>query len=389
MRAAIGRAIGRAIRRLTSRWALVIGLLTGAAWAQSPTWYFDPALLDDPKQLARSARLVPFKDDQHQGFKVAGVRSGSLAREAGLRSGDVLLAVDDRALGSPQQLIALASYLKTRQEVVVHVLRRGKETRWTVRLATPPLRVMQLKPDVYALPAGALDDPRLLGKTGVVPHRKDGAAHGVRLTGVTPDSVADQLGLKTGDIITALNGQPIHGPLSALKTLPAIRAQKTITLSVEQAGAARSITVHLAPTPRQPRRSPKDGQYLDARGRIESRVELLGHDVSTLDFTWHAAALVDDDFTWRLGTLRFKGPLKYGAFTGEATFKTDDLQGQCTLRHGRPFLLTCTVTAAPALDPRLKAHPAFNAQRQARLSCLGTPLRPRCLFGKIDPQRSP
>lgn len=84
------------------------------------------ALLGDLAVLAREVRVVPaFHGGRAEGFKVFGIRPGSTAMLLGLRSGDVITAVDGIPLTSPEY--ALQAYARARavDRIVLAVKRRG------------------------------------------------------------------------------------------------------------------------------------------------------------------------------------------------------------------------------------------------------------------------
>ncbi|MFO0579292.1 MAG: hypothetical protein U1A78_35265 [Polyangia bacterium] len=83
-------------------------------------------LLSHSELLAQSARLVPvFKDGQAQGFKVMGLRPGSLLGLLGLRNGDELREINGFDLSSPERALAAYASLRSATELRVGLLRAG------------------------------------------------------------------------------------------------------------------------------------------------------------------------------------------------------------------------------------------------------------------------
>jgi type II secretory pathway component PulC len=88
------------------------------------------ALLADPSQLARTARVIPTKrDGQTVGFKIFGVRRASLLASVGFKNGDIVETVAGTPLATVEQ--ALQAYvavkaLKAGSVVKVTGTRRGK-----------------------------------------------------------------------------------------------------------------------------------------------------------------------------------------------------------------------------------------------------------------------
>ena len=86
----------------------------------------DKQLADLPK-LQAEARVVPhYKDNQYQGFKLVGVRPGSLYRAIGIRSGDVITAVNGNKIDSPNKALELFEQLKSSSQISVEIERRGQ-----------------------------------------------------------------------------------------------------------------------------------------------------------------------------------------------------------------------------------------------------------------------
>lgn len=83
--------------------------------------------LDDLATLGRQARVIPhYKDGRPQGFKIVGVRPGSLYSHIGVRSGDVIKSVNGEEITSPNKALELYERLKNSDNVNVDVERRGR-----------------------------------------------------------------------------------------------------------------------------------------------------------------------------------------------------------------------------------------------------------------------
>lgn len=85
--------------------------------------------LADLSQLSRQARVIPhYRDGKPQGFKIVGVRPGSLYSHIGIRSGDVIKAVGDEEITSPNKALELYERLKNSDNVTVDLERRGRKS---------------------------------------------------------------------------------------------------------------------------------------------------------------------------------------------------------------------------------------------------------------------
>lgn len=91
----------------------------------------DRAMLDeqlaDLDNLVRQARVIPhYKRGKPAGFKVVGIRSNSLFRHLGLKTGDVLKSVGGEELTSINKAFALFEKLKTSDNLSLDFERQGK-----------------------------------------------------------------------------------------------------------------------------------------------------------------------------------------------------------------------------------------------------------------------
>ncbi len=83
--------------------------------------------ISDLDNLMRQARVIPhYKQGKPAGFKVVGVRSNSIFRHLGLKSGDVLKTVGGEELTSINKALGLFEALKTNSNVSLDIERQGK-----------------------------------------------------------------------------------------------------------------------------------------------------------------------------------------------------------------------------------------------------------------------
>ena len=77
--------------------------------------------------------------ESQRGVLVSGVVADAPAARAGMRPGDVLLAVDGNAVNSPEELLRQVAALTPERDAVVQIERSGKALSLTVRIGTRPL----------------------------------------------------------------------------------------------------------------------------------------------------------------------------------------------------------------------------------------------------------
>lgn len=100
----------------------------------------DRALLDqimaDPAVLAKQARVVPHvRDGVVYGYKLYGIRRGSLPKLLGMQNGDAITGVDGKSLDSLEAVMDIYAALRDgRKGVVLDVERRGASMTVTVEI---------------------------------------------------------------------------------------------------------------------------------------------------------------------------------------------------------------------------------------------------------------
>jgi general secretion pathway protein C len=94
-------------------------------------YQIDRGMLDeqlaDLSKLGSQARVVPnYRNGKYEGFKLVGVRPGSLYRSIGVRSGDVIKSVNGKPIDSPNKALDLFEQLKASSSIQLEIERRGQ-----------------------------------------------------------------------------------------------------------------------------------------------------------------------------------------------------------------------------------------------------------------------
>jgi S1-C subfamily serine protease len=241
------------------------------------------------------------------GAMIVEVEPDSPAEAAGLEAGDVIVAVDGEKLtleNTPADAVATHEPGDT---VTLKVTRLGEESREvTIELGEHPeeegkayLGVKyQSAPPSHTWEGEGLPferrrlhvQPFLHGLPGI--ESKQGAI----VRSVAEDGPADAAGLRRGDLITAIDGDPIKGPQDLVDAVAGHEPGDQVTLTVLEPGKdgeedeERQVKVTLAEHPE------KDGEaYLGVQiggfvhvGRVEHGERSLGRDSFEHFFEWEA-----------------------------------------------------------------------------------------------------
>ncbi|MCZ6852705.1 MAG: PDZ domain-containing protein, partial [Gammaproteobacteria bacterium] len=167
-----------------------------------------------------------FDVKRRQGVIVVEVEPGSAAEAAGLVSGDIITRIGDQQIAKVGDFQSQAAMIFIDDEVAMEVLRDGRSKHFKLQLGEDkPKRV-----------AGERIDPRL-GGTELQNFRnvEDTATDaGVLVTDVSADSLAEQFGLRAGDIIVEANRMTV-GNLSDLRD-GSQRSSRQILLRIYRSG---------------------------------------------------------------------------------------------------------------------------------------------------------
>ena len=142
------------------------------------------------------------------GALIANVSPGSPAARAGLKTGDLIVAVDGQTVDDPNAFDYRFATKPLGGSAQVGLLRNGKETRVTVALESAPdvprdeLIIRSRSPFLGAKVANL--SPALAEEL-----RIDTKSEGVAVVDVPNNSVAARYGFKRGDVIVTVNDQPI------------------------------------------------------------------------------------------------------------------------------------------------------------------------------------
>lgn len=151
-----------------------------------------------------------FNVDVQRGAFVNEVLPGSAAAKAGIKSGDIITTLDDKAVESFAALRVTIGTTAPGKDVKVGLLREGKPMTVTVKLDTSSQTTVSAEQMTPALQGATLSDGAA----------KDGTK-GVVIDAVEKSTPAGQFGLQKGDVIVGLNRTKVENLAELRKLLEA------------------------------------------------------------------------------------------------------------------------------------------------------------------------
>ncbi len=169
-----------------------------------------------------------------QGTVVAQVASGSPAEKAGLKAGDVIIAVNDKPARNSSDVRNIIGLMRVGGQVKMEVLRGGKTKVITATIAEPEMTLLDGK-HLHPRLAGALYGNIEEGSPLY------GHVEGVQVVKVQAEGPAWRAGLRAGDVITSVNREPITD-VQGLQRL-ASQSARSLLLNLQRGDGALFILI--------------------------------------------------------------------------------------------------------------------------------------------------
>jgi serine protease Do len=186
-------------------------------------------------QPVDAALSKALKLDGKKGALVADVEPGSPADRAGLRAGDVVVALDGANVGGSEELPRLVARHAPGSTVKVGVLRDGS-TR------TFEATVDELKDDAPDGSRGGPPSSDTGSPTGLGIGIADAPGGGVVVQQVLPGGASDG-SLAPGDVISEVNGAPVRTTADLMSHLKTAPRDRPLLLKVKRGGKARFVAI--------------------------------------------------------------------------------------------------------------------------------------------------
>ena len=144
-----------------------------------------------------------------EGALVADVVSGSPAEKGGIKRGDIIIAYDGKKVEDSHDLPAIVAATLVNEEVLVTVLRDGKEEKLAVEVGKLPSDESRFEKS--AEPAKGKWGLQLHDLTPqIADQMRIKADQGVAVVGVEPGSPADEAGIRQGDVIVEVDRRKVN-----------------------------------------------------------------------------------------------------------------------------------------------------------------------------------
>ena len=165
-------------------------------------------------------------------------QSDSPASKAGIKSGDVITAVNGQMVRGPKALARLIGEFDPDSKVTLTIVRNGEKQDISVTLGKLT--------DQVALGSDSEKDSQMLqsDKLGMaLAPAPDG--DGVLVLEVEPDSAAESKGLVAGDVVASVNGEEVRNPqdIEKLASEAQKAGRKGMLLQIKRDGNSRFVAI--------------------------------------------------------------------------------------------------------------------------------------------------
>src|SRR5271166_904675 len=174
------------------------------------------------------------------GALVAQATKNSPAETAGVKSGDVITAVDGETVADPHDLARRIAALGPKKTATLAVIRNGSPMAIDVTLGTMPADKMA-SAETRGSDSNEGSALAKLGLTLRAAHGQDG----VVIADVDPDGAAADKGLKEGDVILEVAGKPVNRPSEVSEAINAAKSdgKKSVLIRVKSGDSERYLTL--------------------------------------------------------------------------------------------------------------------------------------------------
>ncbi|HWD29260.1 MAG TPA: DegQ family serine endoprotease [Rhizomicrobium sp.] len=192
-----------------------------------------------------------------KGAIIAEVVAGGPAAQAGFQQGDVVLALNGRAVEDSADLTRHIATLPAGATATFSIMRNGAQKNVTAKIGSRPDQRVASNDNgdndgAQMSNNGAQQQAMGLGLAAVTPEARrsfniDAAIDGVLVTRVDPNSDAGDKGIQPGDVVLSVANKPVHNPHDMVALVAAARSSghKSVLLLVATQGGTRFVAVDI------------------------------------------------------------------------------------------------------------------------------------------------
>lgn len=191
---------------------------------------------------------MQFGVQEPKGVLVSEVLDDSPAKRAGFERGDVIVEFDGKPVENPTQLRNAVAQTVIGRKATVKVMRDKRLRSLEVTIAEQPKTVAQAGSEEEggsARPAGLLADIEVRELNSDLASRLGlgGSERGVAIVRVRADSVAEEAGLKEGDLILEVNRMPVPSLTVYERAVSKLSKDQPVLLLIKRQGRTSFITL--------------------------------------------------------------------------------------------------------------------------------------------------
>ncbi len=143
-----------------------------------------------------------FDINQRQGVVVARVQEDSAAEKAGMRAGDVIVAVNGESVENKADIRNIIGLIRVGTKIEIDIIRNGKSKRLSATIAERQTKTMAGKKLSSTLDGAELTMTEIDQRNGDV-------TPVIMISKLQPGSAAASAGLRAGDLILSVNKRPV------------------------------------------------------------------------------------------------------------------------------------------------------------------------------------
>jgi serine protease Do len=199
----------------------------------------------EEERPAAAAKIAQWIKDRGAIY-VRQVTPGEPAAEAGLKAGDVILALDAQKMTSAGDLIEYISMKKPGEEVACSIWRDGKTLTLKATLTERPSREQAKAAEGRDTTDASFSSIGIMGSDRVGAILDSGVVsriRGVMVDFVKPGSPAEKAGIQTGDLIMTVNGAKSRDSRAFERLLAAGDLRKGVTMTIINGNGEKEVVV--------------------------------------------------------------------------------------------------------------------------------------------------